>query len=236
MEKIISVTILFAIGLIIFASGCVSSYSDDKYYFEMALNTSNESYCEKVTSKYMPNRTQFFIYGFTVTEDGRFIFRYSREECYSFLAQNKNDPEICKKLEYAKPNGQNLCITYVAEFNKDVKHCEMMVGADKDFFRNRCYRKLGVILKNPDYCFFGEGSEAANCISDIARQTEDLQEALSICEILESRGRRNNCYHDVASERRDKTICEKIEHDEDKKSMCRDVIDSLIELDKTLSK
>ena len=230
MKKFIFfISLIFIISL----SGCVGSYNNDKYYFEMAVNTSNESYCEKVTSKFVPNRTSYFIREFTITDDGRIILEYSREECYVFLAQNKNDIEICKKLPDYK-NKINLCIAEVAKFNKNAEKCEMMMGEDKDSLRRHCYRELGIILKNPDYCLVdnenldsGERNLAASCIEEIAKEIEDLEEALSICEL--SPTYIDNCYSALAASRKDKSICEKIT-DKDKKDSCIEVVDALIQL------
>jgi hypothetical protein len=148
MKKLM-VLILIIISLFFISSCSLQETGQDKINFQKAMETLDESYCDLLPGReYAGSLT---VKEILTTDDGRIIVSYSKERCYQYIAESKNDPSICKKIP-PRANVINVCIFEVAEFNNNLEACEDFVGEDKQFYADTCYLNLAIQRNDPSLC------------------------------------------------------------------------------------
>lgn len=143
---------------------------------------------------------------------------YNKDFCYLNIAQETGDKSACDKMESDIPR-KNLCYEKVARIKKDPEICK---GIDLDYYENWCSKDSS---KNDVYCIFDHDiyntKEYKNWCLAVA--TGDLSKCDSMDGSESSANDGNikgNCYSEIAEDKNDSSICEKIDWDDYSKENC----------------
>lgn len=158
-----------------------------------------------------------------------------KDNCYSGVAVGKNDPELCTKLKNdynlnecvtkvsinkgdtepcelysSSSDGATKCITSVAGKLDDVSLCDKVVPEDT----NKCVLSVAIINKKATYCaeIYDSNLDIQvrlrdSCYDQVAANKDDP----TVCERIQTLEKNEECYTMFAKNRMDASFCTKIE-------------------------
>jgi len=137
---------------LILISGCIfQKENKDKIVFQKAMETLDDNYCDQIPSEVDLDKGSLMVKEIIKTDDGRLIVSFSKERCYRYIAESKNDTSICVKIP-PHANIINVCILEVAKFNNNLEACNDFEGMDKQTYKDICYSDLAKIRNDSNLC------------------------------------------------------------------------------------
>ncbi len=122
------------------------------------------------------------------------------DECYEKVAEKLQKPELCYKT-----NSVEYCISSVAAKNNNLSICDILFTEE--------------YISQP----FNEGSSIEffqrykwSCYREVASGSSNFE----ICNLIEDKSIKGECFYDEAKFKEDSSICEKIINDKPLKKIC----------------
>lgn len=163
-------------------------------------------------------------------------------DCYIKIAEAKKDISFCDKIQDSSRD-KAICYSMVGMYTKDESVCNK-IGSDPEsgyYYKDECYgRWVNSFRKDPKIC---EKIGSDSCYLDIARFSPSLSlcnkiknntEAKSVCYALVAYDKKDSslcakvedgmykktCYVNVAVAKEDMSVCDNIVDEGDKKTFC----------------
>jgi hypothetical protein len=222
---------------------CKRSKDEDGCYSQIAENFNNYSVCKRIRNQFMKdwclfsqtkkqnknrelNATSSEINNEGDCENIIEETLYSKYVCYKNLAQEKKDPQICRKIDNQEIKSN--CFLNLAKIIKNVLLCdELPEGVDKtlcfsdtideqtdpqicrniidEWYKLVCLSKVALKINNPKLCNETK-QNTHNCLADIAKKTNNPD----ICLINPDIKVQSGCFYFLAQQTNDIKFCEKI--------------------------